>query len=154
MNVMPSILKLVCVMLFFFAACRLGAAPPRKKVTGAIDVAAMLWAIRQVESGDNPFVVGALGERSAYQFLQSTWVEYTNVNFVGGASCDSPLVRAIAERHLNRICARLFSNGRPADPAIIAAAWRYGIANGVRCCRKDSARRTANLYWYKVGGGR
>jgi hypothetical protein len=112
-----------------------------------LDVEAMLWAIRQVESGDNPHAVGQLGERGAYQFRASTWYEYTKAKFI---MADSVYADDIARRHLSRICAALFRRKETADPALIAAAWRFGIGNAVRCASADSARRTANLYFDRV----
>jgi hypothetical protein len=142
-----AIAALLCAIIVVSAW---GASAGKRKRAGALDTEAMLWALRQVETGENPKAIGPFGERSAYQFLPSTWAEYTDAKFEQWASSDAPLVHRVAKRHLARICAALFREQQLAEPAMIAAAWRYGIGNAVRCARTDYSRRTANLYWDRV----
>lgn len=55
-------------ILFIYAALPAPAAelPPTRSI---------LWALRQIESGDDAAAIGARGERGAYQFTRSAWAQ-------------------------------------------------------------------------------
>lgn len=125
-----------------------GKAAPRP----AFDVDAMLDAIAAVESGNDPHAVGRAGERGRCQFTFSTWVRYTNAPFLLWAPVDCKLTRSIERAHLAQITICLFADGRQPEPALLAAAWRFGVLQAARNVRADSAQRAANLYFDRVGG--
>lgn len=114
----------------------------------ALNVEAMIEAIADVESGNNAAVKpGALGELGRCQFLRSTWYDYTNAPFEVFARMDCELTRKVEKAHFARVCAQLIRRGHGLEPALIAAAWRGGVARAASLVRSDAARRTANLYF-------
>lgn len=112
-----------------------------------LDAEAMLEAIAQAESGNNAHAVGPRGERGRCQFLPGTWRRYTNAEFLAWAPVDCAFTRGIERRHLVTVCQALRAQGCALEPALVAAAWRFGEHAAAAHVRADSARRTANLYW-------
>lgn len=98
-------LATVCAFLAFalIFGCALVAGEKRRRPARAharpLDLDAMLWAIRQVETGDNPRALGRLGERSAYQFRALTWRNYVRAPF-RLATTNPHAADLVAARHL------------------------------------------------------
>ena len=132
------------------AAVALVAPLLRAKSAEGIDAAVLIEAIADVESGNNPSVIGKLGERGRCQFRRSVWQAYTNAEFIAWAPHDCPFTRDIERRHLAWLCKELERQGHALDPALIAAAWRYGVTRAARFIRDEAAQRAANLYWDKL----
>lgn len=108
----------------------------------------LLDAIAAVESGNDPRAVGPRGERGRCQFRAATWREYTNAEFLAWAPVDCALTRGIERAHLARLCRGLTARGYSLDPALLAAAWRFGLEHALQTgWRSDYARRVANLYY-------
>lgn len=118
----------------------------------AIDEAAILWAIRQRESGDNPQAIGdRFGERSAYQFTAARWRELTGLPFRIATS--NPKMADLAGRkNLRAIRADLKRRGLEELPEFIGAAWNYGPHFALSAARTEYARAVAALYWDRLKG--
>lgn len=97
----------------------------------------VLRSLAAVESGDDPRVIGRLGERSRWQFMERTWRAYTQAPFAR-ASTDEVLARIVAETHLRMIISRLRRQGRPVTVKNIARCWNPGAP-------ADYAQRVSNL---------
>lgn len=110
-----------------------------------LDRPAMLRAIRQKESGDRPEAIGSRGERTAYQFIRSTWCIYTTApHELAGA--DPVHADRVAAAHLAFCVRQLERRGLPVEPLFVAAAWRHGPWFALQYVRSDYAREVANLY--------
>jgi hypothetical protein len=119
----------------------------RKKPHPPLNVEAMIEAIADVESGNDHSEVGDKGELGRCQFMPATWRRYTNAPFQVYARTDCELTRKVEKAHLSYVCAYLLRRGYQLEPALIAAAWRFGEGRAAAFVRADSARRTANLYF-------
>lgn len=131
------------------------AAPVAQRVF-TLNAVAMLDAIAAAETGHAHWRIGRGGERGRCQFTRATWVRYTNADFATWASHDNQLTRRVERAHLAYLVRVLFHPRQLPDPALIAAAWRYGERAAVPQVRSDYAVRVANLYWDAVttkGGG-
>lgn len=112
----------------------------------ALDREAFLWAIRQVETGDDPHLVGTRGERGAYQFSWSTWRQHTRHAFI---EAHGPFAHEVALRHLRWIEQHLVVF---AEPTVVrlAEVWNAGLTNvrrgHVPAATQDYARRVEALY--------
>lgn len=152
---MKSVGHLVLLLLFaVFAAlafmpARARAAmaprPLRPSPRPMIDVEAMLYALRTVETGGAASAIGPKGERSAYQFTRSTWSIYTSTPFEQ-ASTDRDLADLVARAHLGYIRGHLARRCLPQQPAYVAAAWHSGPWFRHADARSDYARRVATVY--------
>jgi len=83
--------------------------------------------------------------------MRATWQQYTDAPFDVWASRNSSVSWHVERAHLARILDAFERNGHDFDPALIAAAWRFGATNALRYRRADSSRRVANLYWEALG---
>jgi hypothetical protein len=110
-----------------------------------VDFDAMLDAIAQVESGNNPRAVGQHGERSAYQMMESTWKSHTDLPFLL-ATQRPDMARMVARRHLEWLCAALRRMHTQLEPELIAGGWQAGPGCAYRFAHSDHARRVAALY--------
>lgn len=120
-----------------------------------LDVEALLWAIRQRESGDRPAAVGMRGERSAYQFRAATWAQHTAVDFIYAGTIPG-LADKVARSHVAWIVAQLKRREIEALPEFVAAAWNRGMEHALDGARSDYAQAVATLYWYRraeIAGG-
>lgn len=142
----PRVVVGAGVVVAFLFAAKLHAREARRPAS-TLNAEAMIEAIADVESGNDPAAVGALGELGRCQFRRTTWSELTNAPFEVYARRDCELTRKIERAHLARICTQLSGFGHVLTPALIAAAWRAGTGNAVRFARTDPARRAANLYF-------
>lgn len=124
------------------------AAAARKRV--GLDFDVMLDAIAAVESGNNPLAIGRLGERGRCQIRAATWDEVTSRPFLAWAPVDCAETREVERMVLARMCAQLLRQGHQLEPALVAAAWRYGAGIAPRMIRGDSSQRTANLYFDRI----
>lgn len=108
---------LFAVFILLLAPRALGASSWTKS-----DERAVLVALMQVETGGRAEQVGAAGERSAWQFMPSTWRKYTSAAFTQ-ASTDPVLARMVAQVHLRTIVEQLRRQGKPVTAKAIARAW-------------------------------
>lgn len=113
------------------------------------DLEALLWAIRQVETGDNPRRVGSLGERSAYQFMRATWEQHTRWRFELNAQ-NPTIADEVARRHARWIFREMERQRMGTEVIFFAAAWHYGASVMARHARSDYARRVDALYRDRV----
>lgn len=88
------------------------------------DEEAFLAAIRAVESGGRPHVVGPHGELSAYQFTAATWRQYTTVDFTWAQS--PKYAEKIARSHLAWLQQKVEKGSTERVVLNLATAWRYG----------------------------
>jgi soluble lytic murein transglycosylase-like protein len=108
----------------------------------SINKDAFLYAIRQVESGDNHAAIGKRGERGAYQFTASTWKMYSkqshkNAHYEVHATI-------IAFNHLEYLIKKVGGY----DVKKLALAWNCGLRGMKKPSKrsKDYAERVNNLY--------
>jgi len=94
---------------------------PVPSVTDAV----ILNAIAIRESGDNPEAIGALGERTQYQFLARTWHRYSWTPLSQAASHPDEVAR-VAHAYLLDIRLCLMARGLPESPYFIAISWISG----------------------------
>lgn len=108
-----SMKKLIALLL-------LGAA----KLTASEDLA-LLRAIAEVESGNNPKAVGLCGSRGLYQMKEATWRMHTDLPFDRAFNAlDAQLV---ALKHLRFLRAHIEVNCKIQCTTVhLAYAWRYG----------------------------
>jgi hypothetical protein len=119
----------------------------RKKATDEIDADAMLDAIAQVESGNNPHAVNPVtGERGRCQFTEATWRLYTNADFATWAASGASFVRRIERQHLREVCAGLRGLGHRLTPELVAAAWLHWVELAAAHAHDDRSIRAGNLY--------
>jgi len=111
-----------------------------------MDEQAMLKAIRQVESNEDPRAVGKKGERSAYQFMPATWALYSKRPFIE-ATTNPMEAERVAEKHLRTIATALNTFDGKQRAEWVGAAWNYGIRYAVILSDKDHPQRVANLYF-------
>jgi hypothetical protein len=101
-------------------------------------LAAILYAISAVESGNNPRAIGKAGERSAYQFTRETWERETSLPFEV-ATEDASAAKVIAAKHVGSIVRSLAIKGKRATPEAVARAWNPKAP-------RDYAARVAAVY--------
>ncbi len=114
-----------------------------------LNVDAFLWAIRQVESGDNPQAIGPRGERSAYQFMEATWRECSTVPF-RAAGVSQERDEAAAVNYLLVIEATLIRRNLVITVRNLACAWHYGQHFDPAKVSGAYADRVLNLYGDKL----
>lgn len=144
------------IVLSFAVSLRVVAARSREKtvvVPASVDIEAMLDAIAQVESGNNPKAIGKLGERSAYQIMGQSWAMHSRVPFAQ-ASLQPALARMVARQHLAWMAGVIERNEAQVTPAMLAAAWRWGPGSAFAHTRSESTRRVLNLYFEAVDAKR
>jgi hypothetical protein len=134
-------------------AAGVGAGFCHRPAAAAIDSEAILWAIRQVETGGNPAAVGKRGERSAYHFIPTTWSMPTSAPFLF-ATLDPVLANRVALDHLALILRCLKARGLAPTAAHIAAAWRYWTTFPLSAASSDYALRIEALYQDRTRTGR
>lgn len=151
---MKDLLKDLLLFVLFCAAAACCAASDTvtdwRRRRAALDPLALLAALRQVESGDRPYAVGAAGERTAYQFTPATWARYTQRSLERGAA-DTSFANMVAAMHLAYLRQRLSARGLRETPENLARAWRHGpnFSPGATA-RSDYAARVANLYFDEI----
>jgi hypothetical protein len=117
MKVPHLILSLLCISL------RVGAAEATAPATAPVSDAALLSAIAEVESGNNPARVGRYGERTRLQILPTTWRQFSRLPHTAGNRAETDRV---ARAYLSYIRTRIRERGLPETPFYIAAAWNAG----------------------------
>ena len=106
---------------------------------------ALLAAIAEVETSNNPRKVGTHGERTHLQIAPATWVRFSRLPHSASASHLQETDR-VARAYLASIRSRLKSRGLPETPFFIAAAWNVGPGWKVLPSSTVSyAERVANL---------
>lgn len=113
----------------------------------SINKEAFLYAIRQVESGDNHAAIGKRGERGAYQFTASTWKRYTDYPHENAHS--ETVSTVLAYTHLEYLVEKVGGD----DVKKLALAWNCGLRGMKKPSSrsKDYAERVMNLYLHKTG---
>jgi|GEM_PF-1525304 len=135
----------------------------------------LLWALAQVESGDNPHAVGKAGEVTRYQVLPSTLRYIASLRVQEEARSFSKvnaLTRSGAQVkdrisgvdgdvlfYLGHLNSKFSSaTGRAPTPPEMYALWSIGFHGFQRrgfllqrcpASKRDAARRFDNLYWSK-----
>lgn len=120
-----------------------------------VNRAALLAALAEVESRNNPHAVGPAGERGLWQFRLGTWRQHTSAPFAWAH--EPAKAREIAEKHLEWLRqAWVKSRGREPTARELAATWNGGVslANGRKWppCVVDYCERVAALYTVRTGG--
>jgi hypothetical protein len=82
----------------------------------------MLWAIAQVETGDDNSKIGRAGERSRWQLGMAEWYSHTGENFAY-ATFNPVLARQIAGQHLERLTTLLLKRGLLPTPSRLYRKW-------------------------------
>lgn len=117
--------------------------------TADTDRARMLDAIAPVESANRHWVIGPLGEVTAYQMLPRNWRRLTTEP-LSRARRDPAFGRLVAFMHLDQLVTELRAYGLQETPYNLALAWRAGspaAAHGTAtAAQRDHAQRIANLY--------
>lgn len=119
---------------------------PAASFAEPLDIVAILWAIRQVETGDNPRARGVHGERGAYQFMPDTWKRHAPARANIVLAEDPVWADRVARSYLNEIMRELARRELPAAPAYIAAGWQYGPRWAPLPVKSNYAQRVTNLY--------
>jgi hypothetical protein len=117
-----------------------------------VDVVAFNWSMAQVESANNPHLVGPVGELGVFQFTSTTWYQHTKTPF--SHAVNTEISNTVATRHTDWICAQLVSKGITPTAAWIALCWNYG-AEGATSGRvtkkaKQYSERVDNLYQERI----
>jgi hypothetical protein len=88
----------------------------------------LLWSISMRETGGKCWSIGSSGERSQYQFLQSTWEQYSRVPFQRISDQNQQIeVERVARVYLRSITDRLTQEGLPVTVRNIALKWTGGL---------------------------
>jgi soluble lytic murein transglycosylase-like protein len=113
----------------------------------SINKEAFLYAIRQVESGDNHAAIGNGGERGAYQFTASTWRMHSKQSHRNAHSETSATI--VAFNHLEYLIKKVGGD----DVKKLALAWNCGLRGIKKPSKrsKDYAERVMNLYLHNAG---
>jgi hypothetical protein len=153
-----SLPVLLLALLLLLLAARAHANPRRQAVNPSeVDCAALLAALADVESGNDPHAIGKLGERSAWQIMPGSWAMHSR--FPHRIASERPdIARAVAALHLDWTMETLRRRQVRLDVELIAAGWRHGPGFAQRFARSDYALRVGNLYRANVAkkarGGR
>ena len=126
--------KIVAMGLALAAPTAAASLPAYDKPVSA-DV--MLWAIAQVETGDDNLKIGQAGERSRWQIGMAEWYSHTDENFAY-ATFNPLLARRIAESHLERLTALLVKRGLVPTPSRLYRKWNPHAP-------EDTIQRVVNL---------
>jgi len=118
------------ILLFALVAPAAAAVP--------IDSTRLLWAIRQVESGDRWDRRGAAGELGAYQFTAARWHELAP-DLAFDSARNPSAGDLVARRALARIVAELERRRQPVTVRNISRGWNPRAP-------PDYADRLGNLY--------
>ena len=120
-------------------------------VASQIDEGKLLRAIAEVESGTSGArvcrVVGAAGERSAWQITAAVWRRYTRASFQR-ASTEVYLPNLIAAAHLRMLRFELSERFQPDTAYNLALAWNGGLGATRRASvrQRDYAQRVEATY--------
>ena len=124
----------------------------------SINVTILLFAIASAESNGNPHLIGAHGERSAYQMLEITWNQHAKDygvipgDFVADSS-NAEIAESRATTHMIWLCKELEKAGMPVTVESLASAWHIGAhaaihaaLHGEKPAHRGYVERVANLY--------
>lgn len=108
--------------------------PPAIHAPANLDERRLLHAIAEVESGNRWSMVGAAGERTAYQIKESVWIQHmAGTGYTFALFAENRIVgMACAKMHLRWIEHRLWLHGLEVTPKNVATCWRVGLAAGVQ----------------------
>ena len=114
-----------------------------------IDLSRTLLVISNLETRMNPKLIGAAGEKTAYQMTRAVWEENTSRPW-SLAGKDPSLDHKVAMSHLMKLVMRIRKSDPPRDRIeFVFAAWRYGFGHAFTHGDSDYATRGANLYFDK-----
>jgi hypothetical protein len=102
-----------------------------------VDIARLLAAIAEVESGDDPNARGWAGERSVYQLTEAVWREETHLPF--SRAFNPTDADAVARKHIFTLISRLRERHIPVTAFNLARLWNPSGGEGY-------ARRVCNLF--------
>ena len=115
----------------------------------ALDFEAFAEALAEVETNNNNSLVGSSGERSAWQFMPSTWKDYTDIPFVE-ASNNQEAAKMVLQKHVNTLKKYLKVLDLPTDVYHVALIHNAGFGtiknNKVEARHGDFATRVEQLY--------
>jgi hypothetical protein len=135
---------MICFAIALFAAT----VASSREISPADQDTALLHAIAEVESGNNPVAIGRRGELSAYQLDYWTWRLHTSFDF-SLAHTRPDLAERVARSHLAWLHHALLSADLPDTPENLACAWNAGpgavIHGRISAATRDYARRVVNL---------
>jgi hypothetical protein len=114
-----------------------------------IDADRLLWALSQVESGDNDLAVGAAGEVSRYQIKPLTWASMTDLDI--SEAVDPAKARMVALAYLRALGHDLMRDGFRVNAENLILAYKLGYSGFInrkwaRQDQRDAAQRCLNLY--------
>lgn len=115
----------------------------------------VLKALGQIETGEQDFAVGLLGEKSRYQIRAMTWKENSNKPYA--YSYKPEVAAAVALNYLNRLSNMYYTSQhkRPTELDLYIM-WNWGFNNYARVnfefaraphSSRDAAQRFANLIY-------
>jgi hypothetical protein len=129
-------------------------------VTAAVAIAfadhmAYLRPLSMLETGNNDYAVGSVGERSRWQIRETTWRKYTKISF--GRAINPNIAAVVASAHVQYLRDKLTTayGGREPSPAQLYCAWNMGLTGFRRrqylvsrcpAAVQERAERYANLY--------
>ena len=113
-----------------------------------VTTVAFNWSTAQVETANNPRVVGPVGELGVYQFTSATWYQYTTTPFKRAVNTE--IASVVAKRHTDWICQQLLKKGITPTAEWIALCWHAGFeaatSGHVSAKARDHAKRVDALY--------
>ena len=113
-----------------------------------VTTVAFNWSTAQVETANNPNIVGPVGELGVYQFTSTTWYQHTKVPF--SKAVNTEIATVVAKRHTDWICKQLLRKGITPNAEWIALCWHAGVeaatSGRVSAKARDHARRVNALY--------
>lgn len=113
-----------------------------------VNTVAFNWSMAQVESANDPHMVGPVGELGIFQFTSTTWYQHTKTPFSRAVNVE--ISNTIAVRHADWICNQLLSKGITPTAEWIALCWNYGVEGAtsghVTKKARQHAERVDNLY--------
>jgi hypothetical protein len=120
------------------------------------DQMAYLRPLSMLETGNNDYAIGSVGERSRWQIRKTTWNKYCKLPFESH-SRNPKISAAVAGLHVQYLHNKLTTayGGREPSPAQLYCAWNMGLTGFRRrkylvsrcpAAVQERAERYANLY--------
>lgn len=119
------------------------------------NISTLLRCISEIESGNDDNAIGKQGERSRYQILQSTWYQYTSLDF-HNYCYHYETASSVARIHLSKIILKFHNDAnRKPTPAELYVIWNAGYSyyfhkrfdiERVPKTLYNRAKRFSNLY--------
>ena len=128
-----------------------------------ISISTFILAVAMVESGNNPKLVGADGERSEYQITKDVWTQYTRKPFSKANTQNRALSRMVATAHAEHLNKHGFGTSASMRVYWMAVAWNCGETKAkkglrglvkIEVKRRDYATRVSNTYFKLMQEGK